>query len=110
MQRVSSDLRLNPHFHTLALDGVFSENEHGELAFRPLPCLTNGDVADVLQIARARILALLRRKGVIEDDAVTADETLAEREPALAELAVASTLGTVPAGPALHRQQPHPAA
>ncbi len=54
VQRVSSDLRLNPHFHTLTLDGVFIENEAGELAFHPLPALTNADVADILQIARTR--------------------------------------------------------
>ena len=107
VQRVSSDLRLNPHFHTLALDGVFAEVEQGrELAFHALPCLTNDDVADVLQIARARILALLRRKGVIVDDTVAADAALADDEPALAGLAVASTLGTLPAGPALHRREP----
>lgn len=57
VQRVSSDLRLNPHFHTLALDGVYNENEQGTLTFHPLPCLTNGDVADILQIASTRVLA-----------------------------------------------------
>ena len=44
--------------------------------------------------------------GVIENDAVNADETLAETEPGLAELAVASTLGRVPAGPALRQKNP----
>ena len=37
---------------------------------------------------------------------VSADATLADQEPALAQLAVASTLGTVPAGPALRRRDP----
>lgn len=109
VQRVSSDLRLNPHFHTLALDGVYVEDELGKLGklgFHPLPCLTNGDVAEILQIAISRILRLLQRKGVIEHDSVNADETLADNEPALAELAVASTLGRVPAGPALHQKEP----
>ena len=106
VQRVSSDLRLNPHFHTLCLDGVYVEDEHGELGFHLLPCLTNSDVADILQIATTRILRLLRHKGVVEDDTVNADETLADKEPALVELAVASTLGRVPAGPALRQQDP----
>jgi hypothetical protein len=97
---------LNPHFHSLCLDGVYVEGEHGELTFHPLPCLTNSDVADILQIATTRILRLLRRKGVIENDAVNADETLADEEPALAQLAVASTLGWVPAGPALRQKEP----
>jgi hypothetical protein len=69
---------LNPHFHTIALDGVYVEAEHGELIFHPLPCLTNGDVADILQIASTRILTLLRHKGVVEDDMVNAGESLAD--------------------------------
>ncbi|MBK7584468.1 MAG: transposase [Myxococcales bacterium] len=106
VQRVSSDLRLNPHLHSLCLDGVYAESAGGELAFHPLPFLTNDDVGDLLQIARARILALLRRKGVLEDDTVTSDAALADREPALAELAAASVAGTLPAGPALRRRDP----
>ena len=106
VQRVSSDLRLNPHFHTLCLDGVYVEDEDGKLIFHPLPCLTNGDVADILQIASTRILRLLRYKGVVEDDMINADESLTESDPALAELAVASTLGRVPAGPALRKREP----
>lgn len=42
------------HFHTLALGGVFAEDDTGKLALHPLPGLTNGDVADLLQIARVR--------------------------------------------------------
>ena len=87
------------------MDGVYVE-EQGELSFHPLPCLGNSDVADILQIACTRILRLLRRQGVVEDDSVNADETLADTEPALAELAVASTLGRVPAGPALRQKDP----
>ncbi|MBK7585962.1 MAG: hypothetical protein IPI67_37975 [Myxococcales bacterium] len=62
-----------------------------ELTFHPLPFLSNDDVADVLEIARARIVALLRRKGVIADDdasgasIVTSGSALADKEPALAE-------------------------
>ena len=40
------------------------------------------------------------------DDSVAADAKLADGEPALAGLAVASTLGSMPAGPALHRREP----
>ena len=110
--RGSFGTSLNPHFHTLCLDGVYVESDAGELAFHALPFLTNDDVADVLQIACARIVAMLRRKGVIADDdasdasVVTADAHLADSEPALAELAVACVSGTVPAGPALRRRAP----
>jgi hypothetical protein len=50
---VSSDFQLNPHFHNISLDGVFVEAANGELAFHALPCLTNADVADVLQRGRS---------------------------------------------------------
>jgi Transposase zinc-binding domain/Putative transposase len=66
VQRTSSDLRLNPHLHSAVLDGVFTEGETGELAFRPLPSLDNSDTADLLQTIRARVLAMLERRGVIE--------------------------------------------
>ncbi len=49
------------------------------------------DVADLLQVGRVRVLRLLERRGVIEELSeltVVADE-LAEREPALAQLAAA---------------------
>ncbi len=45
---------------------------------------------------------------IADDDAsvVTADAALEDKEPALAALAAASVAGTVPAGPALRRQDP----
>ncbi len=69
---------------------MFVEGKDGELAFHALPHLANDDVADLLQIARTRILALLHRKGVLADDAMGADAKLGESEPALAELADAA--------------------
>ncbi|MEZ4225754.1 MAG: transposase zinc-binding domain-containing protein [Polyangiaceae bacterium] len=71
-QRVSSDLRLNPHLHSLALDGVFVEDDAGTLSFHPLPFLTNDDVADLLQTVCVGIVSMLRRRGVLEDDALRA--------------------------------------
>jgi hypothetical protein len=101
VQRTSSDLRLNPHAHSVAVDGVFSESESGELAFHPLPSLDNSDVADLLQTVRARVLAMLERRGVIESrlEPVLCDDGFAEREPALAALASAAVTGRPPAGP-----------
>ena len=54
VQRVNSDLRLNPHLHLIALDGVFVEREDGNLVFHRLPSLSNSDVADLLHTARVR--------------------------------------------------------
>ncbi|HVZ36399.1 MAG TPA: transposase, partial [Polyangiaceae bacterium] len=61
VQRASSDLKLNPHLHVVFLDGVYVAAATGGLAFRSLPHLSTTDVADALQVARARILRYLER-------------------------------------------------
>jgi hypothetical protein len=108
IQRVSSDLRLNPHMHTIALDGVFAVSSAGELAFHELPCLETSDVADLMQVVRVRILSYLVRARVIESacELTVLEDTLAEREPALAQLAAAAVSGLAPAGPELRRREP----
>ena len=107
-QRTSSDLRLNPHLHQLALDGVYVGGEGGELVFHPLPTITNADVADLLDVICVRMLAFLERKGVIEDrlDPRLADDGFAEREPALASLASSAVTGNMPAGPEERQREP----
>jgi hypothetical protein len=106
IQRCSSDLRLNPHIHAVLLDGVFTEGADGELSFHALPRLRTEELADVLQIVRVLILRLLVRRGVVQGkpDLTVVDDDLAEREPALAQLATSAVLGQPPAGPALRRR------
>ncbi len=101
VQRTNSDLRLNPHLHSVVLDGVYVSDEQGEPVFHPAPELDSMDVAELLQVVRVRLLRFLERRGVIEEAAeltLLADE-LCEREPALAQLAAASVSGLPPAGP-----------
>lgn len=107
MQRVNSDLRLNPHLHLIALDGVFVETAGESLVFHRLPSLSNSDVADLLHAARVRILSFLERRGVVERDSELrlTDDGFAEREPELAALATAAVTGNPPAGPE-QRQRP----
>jgi hypothetical protein len=106
VQRVSADLRLNPHLHAILLDGVFAPAE-GALLFHPLPSLDTDEVADLLQVIRVRVLDLLERRGVIEDrhQLTLLDDGFADREPALAQLAAAAVSGLAPAGPE-QRQRP----
>ncbi len=47
MQRGDSSLRLNVHYHTLALDGVCVRDDAGLLHFHALPTPTLEQVADV---------------------------------------------------------------
>lgn len=111
IQRTASDLRLHPHFHAVFLDGVYVQSPSGELEFVELPRLRTSEVADVLQVVRARILRCLERRGVIEagDELTMLDDELSEREPALAQLARAAVSGLDPAGPEL-RRRPAPVA
>jgi len=101
VQRTNADLRLNPHLHTIALDGVFVPADDGSLVFHELPELDAMDVADLVQVVRVRVLAMLARRGVIEgdDELLALPDDLYEREPALAQLAAASVSGLPPAGP-----------
>ena len=98
---------LNPHLHGIVLDGVFALGENATPVFHPLPSLDIEDVADLLQVIRVRVLGMLERRGVIEDRAelTLLDDGLAEREPALAQLAAAAVSGLAPAGPE-QRQRP----
>jgi hypothetical protein len=47
-QRTSSDLRLNPHLHRIALDGTWCEKD-GELAWEGLGHLGTSEVGEVLE-------------------------------------------------------------
>lgn len=68
---------------------------------------SRGDgAADALQVARARVLGYLKPRAIVPigDDALYIDDDLAERDPALAQLARAAFSGLAPAGPELRRR------
>ena len=110
VQRASSDLRLNPHFHAVVLDGVLAPNAQGTLVFHPLPSLDTSDLADLLQVIRVRVLRLLERRGVVactdQPQLTLLEDDFAQREPALAALAMAAVSGRLPAGPELRQRPP----
>ncbi len=62
LQRAGSGLNVNLHFHTLVLDGVFTEAPGGALAFRPAPAPTDAEVAAALATIRHRVQRLLVRR------------------------------------------------
>ena len=61
IQRFGSGLQLTIPFHTLVLDGVFSDAPPGRLTFHPAPPPSDEDVAQVLATVRARVGRLLTR-------------------------------------------------
>jgi hypothetical protein len=67
VQRTSSDLRLNPHLHLVALDGAYHE-QGAELAWQALGHLKIGEVGEMLERAVRRKEKELRRRGLMVDE------------------------------------------
>jgi hypothetical protein len=100
MQRAGSGVNANLHFHTLALDGVFSEAHAGALEFHPAPAPSNAEVVEVLAMVRRQVRRLLVRRGLEpSDDTSGPEDRLAEESPALAGIVGASVQGRVALGP-----------
>jgi len=82
MQRAGSGLNANLHFHTLVLDGVFTEEPGGALAFHPAPAPSDAEVAAALATIRHRVQRLLVRRGLEPaDDATGPVDRLAGESP-----------------------------
>jgi hypothetical protein len=96
VQRVDSSLRLNVHFHLLALDGVYIRQEHGALVWHSLPTPTRAEVQDVAARTARCIQRILRAHGRSLDPALqTVDEPdrFAQDQPALAACYAAAAQG-----------------
>ena len=99
LQRAGGALNTNVHFHTLVLDGVFTEAPGGALAFHPAPAPTDAEVAAALTTIRQRVQRLLVRHGLEPGgDATGPADRLAEESPVLAGIVGASVQGRVALG------------
>ena len=97
VQRTSSDLRLNPHLHVVALDGAWHE-QGGELCWQGLAHLQTSEVGAVLESTVRRIERHLRRRGLLGiDEDGTDPDVPGDPESNLAASAVSGQ--TPPAGP-----------
>lgn len=95
IQRFDSALRLNVHFHSLFLDGVYVRGDDGELDFHEMDEPTPEQVADVAERTAKRVIKLLERAGKSFDAEFQDDETaqFISRQPALASLYAAAARG-----------------
>ncbi len=93
-QRFGSALNLNPHFHTLALDGVYLD-VNGEPTFHAAPPLTNDDVRSIVETTAHRVIRLLEKGGVLDGDTL---DPLVDESPVLAGMTAASVQGMVATG------------
>jgi len=99
LQRAGGALNTNLHFHTLVLDGVFTEAPGGALAFHPAPAPSDAEVAAALATIRHRVQRLLARYGLEPaDDATGPADRLADASPVMAGIVRASIQGRVALG------------
>jgi len=68
-----------PHLHVVALDGLYVAGADGRPVFRALGRLKTDEVADVVQIAKIRVLKALERRGVVRVSAEDLEVTTPSR-------------------------------
>ena len=103
IQRFGDALNVNPHFHTLALDGIYAVDDKGELAFRRVPPPSDAEVARVADRIHRRVARLMERRGLGPQADPAVADTLRDDQPLLAELYNASVSGRVATGPCAGR-------
>jgi hypothetical protein len=96
IQRFGDALNLNPHFHSLVLDGAYVT--WGGLRFVPLPPPSTEQVARLAKRIRDRVLRLLRHRGVLDESGnlVTEED---DDGSVLQVLSAASVQGVAAMGP-----------
>jgi hypothetical protein len=102
VQRTSPDLKLNPHLHAIVLDGAYRELDASTVGFNALPHLSTRDVGEVIETICARLVKLLRRRGLLVDGALEPPE---QADAELSLLAASAVSGqSPPAGPEWRRR------
>jgi hypothetical protein len=90
-QRFGSGLNLNPHFHTLVLDGTYNAKNK---IFHAAPTLQDVDVKEIVETTARKVIELLQRKGVLND----CYDRFADEQPLLSRIAAASIMGLAATG------------
>ena len=86
VQRYGDALNANPHFHCLAIDGVYAAGEDGRPEFHQLPAPEDEDVLRLTTLASQRVQSLSERRGFgTEADPQQADP-LSQDDPGTAAL------------------------
>jgi len=99
VQRFGDALNLNVHFHTLTLDGIYTIDDEGKLAFRHAAPPSDADVARLAECVCRRVARLLERRGLGPETSADDSDMLPRDQPLLAELYSASVSGRVAVGP-----------
>ena len=93
LQRSGGSINLNPHYHSLILDGVYLSSVPYEAPrFHPLPPPTDQEIARITAAIARRVEKLLVRKGLLGEEGPTDAETQARRLTALRTISTARRL------------------
>jgi hypothetical protein len=93
IRRFSDALNLDPHFHVIALGGIYLNTLDGEPLFRRVDPPTDAEVTRVAERVRRRVARLMDRRGIASRTDPDEDDTLRRDEPLLAALYSASISG-----------------
>ena len=107
IQRFSSSLALNVHFHILAVDAACVEQEDGTVLWHSVGPLTTEDVESLVTEVAARVEAMLARRGYPADEPTT-EEELDDTTPLLDAAAAGRAALGVRAGRRTRRNKPLP--
>jgi hypothetical protein len=98
VQRFSDALNLDPHFHVLAMDGIYVIDANGEPVFRHVSPPSDQEVARVAERIHRRVARLMEKRGLGQHADPEEADGLRRDEPLLAELYSASVSGRVATG------------
>jgi hypothetical protein len=104
VQRFGDALNLNPHFHTLVLDGIYIVGDGGKVFFRRVAPPSDAEVARVADRVHRSVARLLQRRGLGPKVDPEATDTLRQDQPLLADLYSASISRRVATGPRAGRR------
>jgi hypothetical protein len=99
IQLFSDALNLDPHFHVLALDGLYVIDGKGEPVFRHVSPPSDTEVAQVAERVHRRVARLLEKRGLGPQADPDEADGLRRDQPMLAELYGAAVSGRVATGP-----------
>ena len=90
VQRWGDALNANPHFHCLAIDGIYAAGAGGSPEFHPLPTPEDGDVLRLTTLVSQHVQSLLQRRGLGTEANSQEADPLSQDDPGMAALLASS--------------------